>query len=111
MIPLPKLALDNAPHSPLAATLERSQSGMKFPFVSVHLRLALLTAETIGLIKSLYPVVTACTYRPTLAFTAVLPVPNRSKATPTRGLMSFQFGVSSIAGKERDATRGVAGYV
>ena len=56
------------------------------------------------------------TYRPKLAFRAVLPLPNRSYDTPTRGVMSFQFTdsfssvVKSRVGASGPGPTWVAGY-
>ena len=54
---LPKLALDNAPHSPLPAVATRSQSGTKLPrrgspagnVRSFHERVTVLASRKIGL--------------------------------------------------------------
>src|SRR3979490_666035 len=100
-----------APHSWLSAGFDKSQSGIRFPFRSVHVRVVLLTDVTIGFTLSAYAVVTPCTKRPTLNFSAVLPVPKKTQGKPNRGLMSFQFGALVTASNERAPTNGVAGYV
>ena len=72
-------------HSPLAWGLRRSQSGMKSPSVSVQVRLLLETDVSIGLFILAMASVCPATYRPTLNLTAVLPLPNKSYETPSRG--------------------------
>src|SRR5579859_4957827 len=84
----------NAPHSPFAAVMVRLQSGMKFPLVSFHVRNALLTRVFNGLLAVAVAVDSLATYRPQLARSTLLPLPDRSHATPTRGSMSFQLGTS-----------------
>src|ERR1700719_771035 len=104
MLGCPKLAAESAPHSPLAAGLERLQSGVKFPFVSPQVRVALFTDVFTGLFRLAKPVASASTYRLTLALTAVFPVPNRSQDPPILGERSFQFGTFCTASYWRAAT-------
>src|SRR6266571_2776739 len=84
------------PSSPLASGLVGSPSGMKLPFVSVHLRGSLPSAATAPLTLD----IPTPTYRFTLPLSAVLPVPNRSYTRPNRGETSFQLPFS-CAGKNR----------
>jgi hypothetical protein len=70
----------------------RLQSGVKFPFASVQDRLVVTARAVMGLAGAVAaPESALMTYLPKLALRAVLPFPNRSYATPTRGVMSFQF--------------------
>src|SRR5262249_52177339 len=71
----------------------RSQSGMKFPLLSVQVRFAEVASRRPGALNrgiSVRPVY--ATYWPIEPLTAVLPLPNRSYATPMRGFQFFQFG-------------------
>ena len=65
---------------------------MKLPLASFQGRVVVTDSPVIGLAGAVaVPESALTTYRPTLAFTAVLPLPNRSYAAPNRGVMSFQF--------------------
>src|SRR5580704_16688504 len=98
MLVCPKFRLEIGPHSPLASGLRRLQSGTKFPLrgsptgkkLSFQTRLTWFTDAFTGLASEAIPVVRDSTYRPTLAFTAVLPFPNKSHAAPNRGSRSVQ---------------------
>ena len=92
---LPKSVLLSGPHSPLVPKISRSQSGRKLPFASFHDRVAVVTTRCAGLSPS--PKITfaslprsawPATYLPNEPLSAVLPLPNRSYAMPTRGEMS-----------------------
>jgi hypothetical protein len=67
-----------APHSPLVARFARSQSGMWLPLASVQVRVALSTDRVTGLLSAATAIAVFPTYRPSDAFTAVLPLPKRS---------------------------------
>src|SRR5579862_9628608 len=108
MLGCPKLVAESAPHSPLAAGFDRLQSGVKFPFVSAQVRVALCTDVLTGLFRLAKPVASASRYRLTLALRAVLPVPNRSHDPPILGERSFQFGTSCTAPYWRAGTNVVA---
>src|SRR5262245_59445368 len=87
MLLFPKLGFDNAPSS--------DSCGMRSLLESLQGRVAVLTDVRNGLTS--FMMLTLCssaTYRPTVALTAVRPLPNRSYDAPIRGLMSFQFGTS-----------------
>src|SRR6185503_11243080 len=88
LVDKPNRAVDSGPHSPLAAGSTRSQSGTKLALVSAHVRLALFTCWFAGCQSCARLAPTSVTYRPSVAFTAVLPLPNRSYAAPSRGLRS-----------------------
>src|SRR5207244_13043563 len=69
-----------------------SQFTTKSLFESVHVRVVLMAVRMIGFrSKSLLAAVTPWTYLPRLNLIAVLPLPNRSYATPMRGVMSCHF--------------------
>ena len=101
MLSCPKFRLSKGPHSPFAAGLRRSQSGMKFWFVSFHVRLTLFTDVLIGLFALGIVVAVISTYRPTDTFRAVCPLPNRSYDTPRRGFRSVHEGTSCTGPKLR----------
>src|SRR3989442_13194363 len=86
---VPSARFDSAPHSPLASTLDRLQSGAKLPLASDHVRFAVVTIALTGLSARATDVPTDCTYRPSDALSAVLPLPNRSYAAPSRGETSL----------------------
>ena len=92
MMVLPKFWFENCWHSPLIAGSRRSQSGMKSPLRSVQPRFVLGFDAASGLFASAVLRISSPMYRPRLAFTAVLPVPNRSRITLPRGDQSFQHG-------------------
>src|SRR4029078_7378606 len=77
-------------HSPFFSRFERSQFTTKSLFVSVQVRVVLIAVRMMGFIsKSLLVAGMASMYLPRLTFNAVLPLPNRSYATPTRGVTSI----------------------
>src|SRR5215471_5414518 len=90
---LPKLAKlpVAAAHSPLAAALSRLQSTTLLLLVSCQPRFVTLeTTVTAGLLEVYGASFEAyARYLPQLNFTAVLPVPKTSYATPMRGVMSL----------------------
>src|SRR5205814_2190541 len=86
---VPNARFESAPHSPLAPALVRLQSGTKFPLASDHVRFALVTSAFAGLRDRATEVPTDCTYRPSENLRAVLPLPKRSYAAPSRGEMSL----------------------
>src|SRR5688572_3989499 len=65
------------------ARFGRSQSTVKSPSASVQVLLAFVVTP-----RGLPMVNTASAYLPSVALTAVLPLPNRSYDTPMRGVMS-----------------------
>jgi len=78
----------------------------------IDVRVSVVPTVTSGLAPSVLPRLSRpapLTYRAKLALIAVLPVPNRSYATPTRGLRSFQFGTFLIAGNDCGGTNAPAG--
>src|SRR6266852_2323856 len=83
----------SAPHSPLAAVLVRLQPGRKSPSVSVQVRNPLRTRVLIGLLAVAVAVDSLATYRPQLARTTLLPLPDTSHEKPIRGSRSFQLGM------------------
>src|SRR4051812_47826436 len=93
----PNSTLLMPPHSPLAAGLVSTQSGVKLLFASAHVRVTLglpnaaaappgMRSDGLALDARL-PTLAPWRYLPALAFSAVLPVPNTSYAAPTRGVM------------------------
>src|SRR5688572_10056596 len=72
----PKFAVAQGPHSPFWAELNKSQSGLKLPLMSFQARLVCVAAAPTG--AGLPVVAITTTYLPMLAFSAVLPLPNRS---------------------------------
>src|SRR5687767_2239954 len=91
---LPKFGFDSEPNS--------FSCGIRSLFRSAHGRVAVFTVVRNGFRSFLIPTLcSSATYRLTVAFTAVLPVPNRSYATPSLGLRSFQFGTSGTASNDR----------
>src|SRR5262245_59841769 len=88
----PKSWAENAPHSPLATGLVRSQFGMKSPLVSFHVRSTVFTDVLNGLKSAVVGMFEASTYRPRDSLRAVRPSPNRSYAAPNRGLKSVSAG-------------------
>src|SRR5213594_2740109 len=77
--------------------LNRSQSGLKLPFASVHVRMTVLATRPLGLLTVAGA---PRTYRATFALSAVLPLPYRSYATPSRGDKSFHL-IESVSRKVR----------
>src|SRR5437764_15446407 len=96
---LPKFGVSHPRHSPLTAPFERSQSGTKLLLASFQTRAVCVTSVLAGLFAAAYRIESCSTPRLTLALIAVLPLPNKSYAAETRGLMSFQFGTFSTAAK------------
>src|SRR6202163_1414206 len=97
---LPKLTFDSLPHSPLADTSVKLHWGTKSPLVSVHDRVALRAMFAAGLASRVKLVrFGPSRYRPMLALSAVLPLPNRSNAPPSRGDTFLQSGALSTSGK------------
>src|SRR5262252_4361432 len=96
---LPNPDDDHGPHSPLAAGFIRLQSGRKFPFESVHVRLTVVWK--FGPMRPLRPSIAGleivwfcwlfapCRYFPRFTRTDVLPLPMTSQAAPMRGVMSL----------------------
>src|SRR5437764_8093045 len=80
-------------------------------FVSLQLRIELGTDLEIGL--AIFPAISSvpsfATYRPAVNFKAVLPLPNRSYATPSLGSMSFQLGASYTGSYFRWPSHGLTG--
>src|SRR5689334_7167985 len=96
---LPKLTLLTRPHSPLALMLAKSHCGVKSRLASVHDRVAFNAMFAAGFASRVNDVrFGPSRYLPMLALSAVLPLPNRSNAPPTRGVTFFQFGTSSTSG-------------
>src|SRR5262249_9651960 len=97
----------------MESVLNKSQSGTKLLLPSVQVRVALLTMEFAGLFdrsksSEKFP---PSSYRPTDALIAVLPLPNRSYAPPSRGWIFFQLGMSSCSGNVIAGTYLPAGRV
>src|SRR5437879_6232622 len=111
MFVVPKVLAVDVPHSPLARLLPRLPSRTKFPFVSFHVRAALTACDGIGLLDSGTSVPWPIEYLPHETLTAVLPLPNRSYAAPTRGRTSFQFGTLATGSTVRAGTNRPAGTV
>src|SRR6185436_648038 len=81
------------PQSGCAAGFLRSHPGLlvKLKLVGFsHARFVWVGMRKIGFMSSPKSELRPSMYLPMLALTAVLPFPNRSKATPARGVMSFQ---------------------
>src|SRR5688572_27089396 len=79
---VPKLALENTPHSPLATGSSRLQSGTKLPLVSFQTRLVVesVASDATGLGASVSPVSPMPSrYLLSDTFTAVLPLPVTSQ--------------------------------
>src|SRR3982751_4076709 len=110
MFGLPSGAL-SAPHSPFAAVLTRSQSGLKFRLASIQLRLALLMRVLTGLFAVAVATDSLARGWPELNRGTGLPLPRTSHAKPARGEMSFQFGVLVSASYCFDATNGPGSVV
>src|SRR5262245_57387230 len=104
----PNAGFSMAPHSALAVGSARLQSGLKLRLLSVHVRAVLVEIAEIGLFARAVTLGSQVTYRPTVPFTAVLPLPNRSYAAPSRGSTSFQFGTSLTSGTLRPPGRNSA---
>src|SRR5580704_4904732 len=83
-----------------ASGLLRLQSGVKFLFASVQVRVTEVAMRDSGLVSA--PVIelpsAAARYLPTLTFSEVLPLPNTSYAAPNRGVTSL-YDVPACAGK------------
>ncbi len=91
----PKLGSLSGPHSPFGCTLVRMQSGTKFLFVSVQVRVALPNAPTVadtglgsGTMASVVP--NPSRYLLSVTLMAVLPLPVKSYVRPIFGVTSFQ---------------------
>jgi hypothetical protein len=105
---LPKLVFATAAHKspPLArrscsALFDRSQSGLKLPFASVQARVAVVEIREVGrLAMKSPPFCAASRYRPMLNFSAVLPSPNKSIATPPRGVRSLYESTPGVSGND-----------
>src|SRR5437762_555171 len=83
---------------------------MKSRLSSCHARMTLLTEADTGLARRVNVVRPAPTMkRPRFALTAVFPLPNRSYDMPSRGEISFQFGMSDTPRKLRAGMKGPAG--
>src|SRR3954451_18813168 len=81
-----------SPHSPFFFGLIRSQFGTKSLFESVQVRVVEIVPRISGLRSmSVFVAVNACMYLPRFTFRAVLPLPKRSYAAPTRGVTSLQW--------------------
>src|ERR1700755_1160887 len=100
----PKAGLLTTPHSPFGSGFVRSHSGAKFAPLGV--RVVVHERFTDGLLnpnvrlapgiridgfapEARLPTLAPCRYLPALTLSAVLPLPNRSYAAPTRGVMSL----------------------
>src|SRR6202521_4490455 len=88
-VALPKVGVSQGPHSPLATGFRKLHSGMLLWFESVTLIAVLVAKAAPGLRTATVPIVSPATPRAADTFSAVLPFPNTSYATPNRGLMSF----------------------
>src|SRR5687767_8991779 len=85
----PQFTFDHGPHSRLASGFRKSHWAIRSPLGSVHERVMLETSVVAGfLIVYASPENTPCRYWPTFIRTAVLPLPNRSKTAPPRGVRS-----------------------
>src|SRR5438874_10471290 len=93
MLTWPKLVLVSGPSS--------DNCGMPSRLLSVHERVAEFTDVFSGLRRRANPTVDVCTYRLSVALIAVLPLPNRSYARPSRGDRSLKFGTSVNSSKCR----------
>src|SRR6478752_236731 len=98
----PKLALRVGPIS-LYWTLPSGFSTVRSRFKSTHARSSV--CSPIGLYGEVEFNDSPATYLLTLPLIAVLPLPNRSCATPSRTAQSFQLGRSSIGVKLRAGTK------
>src|SRR5712692_1289112 len=87
----------------------RSQSGVKLPLVSVHVRVVALTEELTGWLALAMSTASPTTSLPWLNLSAVFPFPNTSYAAPRRGLMSDQHGRQSMASNVRAGANGPTG--
>src|SRR5712691_9812347 len=105
MLSVPKLGFDSEPHSALVPGLLKSHSTTKFPLLSVHGRVALLTDVWTGLLARARSVVYEATYLPRLTLSPVFPLPKRSYAAPRRGARSLKHGTHSTAAKSRLGTK------
>ena len=93
-----------------AAGFSKSQSATLFPLPSIQLRLVLVTKFCPAALRTPRPstaglelmnggwFVAAARYFPSVTLTAVLPFPNRSYASPIRGVMSLYPVTPSVAG-------------
>src|SRR5437773_1405723 len=89
----PKSGFWTPAHSPFAPRLTKSHCGRKSPFKSLHTRVVLVRVLRAGLARPAKVLMFGPSrYLPMLAFTAVLLLPNKSYAPPSRGLTFFQFG-------------------
>src|SRR5688572_11611653 len=96
---VPKVGTTQGPHSPFRAPTVRSQFGTKSPLLSVHCRCVCVIIVDAGLFARAYRIESCSTPRLALAFSAVLPLPNRSYVPEIRGLMSFQLGTFLTSSK------------
>src|SRR5215475_4729486 len=85
---LPNPVVSQAPHSPLASELVRSQSGRPLLLRSVTVRATLVEIATAGFSSSAVFKPSCTTPRAADALIAVLPLPNRSYEKPKRGSTS-----------------------
>src|SRR5579862_3595570 len=83
-IALPKVGVTHGPQSPLASEFWKLQSATLLWFTSVTLMVVLVTNEEPGLSAAAVAIVSPATPRAADAFSAVLPLPKRSYATPNR---------------------------
>src|SRR3954451_23046893 len=79
------------------------------PFRSASFHVRVWVAPFMPLKVCANPAACDATYLPAFAFSAVLPVPNRSYAPANRTDQSFQFGTFGMAGKSRAAIHVEAG--
>src|SRR5262249_12383112 len=86
---LPNPGLTIGPHSPLAAKLVNTQSGLKLPLRSNHGRAVLVAIAFAGDRFVNAPPPNPTRNLPHDPRIAVLPFPNTSKAAPTRAVMSL----------------------
>ena len=93
MAGVPNCGLKMPPHSPPRPIwfpkLSRSQSGIRFSLKSSHTRPVEIWMASIGLTTCAMDVPMGVTYLPHVALSAVRPSPDRSYATPRRGVMSW----------------------
>src|SRR5262245_29519773 len=99
----PNPLVSHAPHSPFARGSRRSQSGTLFSrrgsptgnVISLTVLATFVERATAGWMLSAVLIPSCATPRVALAFTAVLPLPNKSYDTPIRGFTSFQCTTSA----------------
>ncbi len=96
---MPKLGVDVELVSSFSWIWPAELKGEPLPSRSRQARVSVVPTVTSGFALSVVlPAArpTPLTYRAKLALTAVLPLPNTSYDTPTRGLMSFQFSTRPV---------------